>query len=218
MWSIRAARCWRLRPRGRRSPRTSRALPQVAALMTPNGQALASGTDADGHSVLTASSAVPKLGWIVFFEQPTAQALAPIRDQLVRIALLIGLGLAGRDPRRHAAGAAHADPDHGAAHRRAAARRRRFQPPHRRPHQGRAGRTRRPVQQHGRPAPGDLFRPRNQGRGAHPRPRAVDQRAEGARGGRPRGRLLARSQRRAADGRRARAGNHPRRRGADLRL
>src|SRR5437868_7390504 len=69
-------------------------LPQVAALMTPNGQPLASGTDPDGQSVLTASSTMPKLGWTVFFEQPTAQALAPIRDQLVRVALLIGLGLA----------------------------------------------------------------------------------------------------------------------------
>jgi class 3 adenylate cyclase/HAMP domain-containing protein len=69
-------------------------LPQVAALMTPNGQAQASGTNADGDAVLTASAAVPKLGWLVFFEQPTAQALAPIRDQLVRVALLIGLGLA----------------------------------------------------------------------------------------------------------------------------
>ncbi|MBV8927213.1 MAG: HAMP domain-containing protein [Bradyrhizobium sp.] len=68
-------------------------LSQVAALMTPESQPLASGTDADGHSVLTASSAVPKLGWVVYFEQPTAQALAPIRDQLVRGALLIGLGL-----------------------------------------------------------------------------------------------------------------------------
>jgi len=43
--------------------------------------------------VLTTSSTVPKLGWLVFFEQPTAQALAPIRDQLVRIALLMALGL-----------------------------------------------------------------------------------------------------------------------------
>jgi class 3 adenylate cyclase/HAMP domain-containing protein len=68
-------------------------LPQVAALMTPDGQSLGSGTDADGHSVLTASATVPKLGWVVFFEQPTSQALAPIRDQLVRGALLIGLGL-----------------------------------------------------------------------------------------------------------------------------
>jgi class 3 adenylate cyclase/HAMP domain-containing protein len=68
-------------------------LPQVAALMTPTGVPLASGTDDSGHSVLTTSSTVPKLGWVVFFEQPTAQALSPIRDQLVRVALLIGLGL-----------------------------------------------------------------------------------------------------------------------------
>jgi class 3 adenylate cyclase/HAMP domain-containing protein len=68
-------------------------LPQVAALIRPNGQALASGTDVDRHAVLTTASAIPKLGWFVCFEQPTAQALAPIRDQLVRIALLISLGL-----------------------------------------------------------------------------------------------------------------------------
>jgi class 3 adenylate cyclase/HAMP domain-containing protein len=68
-------------------------LPQVATLMTPDGTPLFAGTDGDGNAVLTAASAVPKLGWFVFFEQPTAQALLPIRDQLVRIALLIGLGL-----------------------------------------------------------------------------------------------------------------------------
>jgi class 3 adenylate cyclase/HAMP domain-containing protein len=70
------------------------ALPQVAPLMNPGGVAPASGTDSGGHSVLTTANAVPKLGWFVLFEQPTAQALAPIRDQLVRIALLIALGLA----------------------------------------------------------------------------------------------------------------------------
>jgi class 3 adenylate cyclase/HAMP domain-containing protein len=69
------------------------ALPQVAALIAPDGKPAGSGTDADGHAVLTAAATVPKLGWIVFFEQPTAQALAPIRDQLLRAALLIGLGL-----------------------------------------------------------------------------------------------------------------------------
>jgi len=69
------------------------ALPQVAALVRPDGQPLASGTDTGGEAVLTASSVVPKLGWLVFYEQPTAQALAPIRDQLLRIALLIALGL-----------------------------------------------------------------------------------------------------------------------------
>jgi HAMP domain-containing protein len=69
------------------------ALPQVAAVSKPGGVALASGTDSKGHAVLTTASLVPKLGWHVFFEQETAQALTPIRDQLMRIALLIGLGL-----------------------------------------------------------------------------------------------------------------------------
>jgi class 3 adenylate cyclase/HAMP domain-containing protein len=68
-------------------------LPQVAALIAPTARELASGSDSEGQAVLTASTAVPKLGWFVLFEQPTAQALAPIRDQLVRVALLIGLGL-----------------------------------------------------------------------------------------------------------------------------
>src|SRR5206468_1873570 len=49
--------------------------------------------DGKGNAVLTTSSLVPKLGWHVFFEQETAQALTPIRDQLARIALLIALGL-----------------------------------------------------------------------------------------------------------------------------
>ncbi|QDW36173.1 HAMP domain-containing protein [Bradyrhizobium sp. KBS0727] len=69
------------------------ALPQVAALIKPGGAALSTGTDGAGHDVLTTSSPVPKLGWHVFYEQPTAQALTPIRDQLARIALLIALGL-----------------------------------------------------------------------------------------------------------------------------
>ena len=68
-------------------------LPQVAAVLAPGGSVPASGKDVAGQAVLTTSSAVPKLGWHVFFEQPTAQALAPIRDQLARIALLMALGL-----------------------------------------------------------------------------------------------------------------------------
>ncbi len=70
------------------------ALPQVEAVLQPNGRALNSGAAADGTSVLTTANAMPKLGWFVFFEQPTSQALAPIRDQLLRIFLLILLGLA----------------------------------------------------------------------------------------------------------------------------
>jgi class 3 adenylate cyclase/HAMP domain-containing protein len=69
------------------------ALPQVAAMMAKERVPTESGSDVDGHSMLTAAAAVPKLGWSIFFEQPTSTALAPIRDQLVRIALLVGLGL-----------------------------------------------------------------------------------------------------------------------------
>jgi class 3 adenylate cyclase/HAMP domain-containing protein len=68
-------------------------LPQVAAAIVPGREPETSGTDFSGHSVLSAASTVPKLGWSVLFEQPTTQALTPIRDQLVRIALLIGMGL-----------------------------------------------------------------------------------------------------------------------------
>jgi class 3 adenylate cyclase/HAMP domain-containing protein len=68
-------------------------LPQVAAAISPGHGPDTSGTDVNGHSVLSAASTVPKLGWSVMFEQPTTQALTPIRDQLVRIALLIGMGL-----------------------------------------------------------------------------------------------------------------------------
>jgi class 3 adenylate cyclase/HAMP domain-containing protein len=79
-----------------RGPATGKdlsALLQVAAALKPDSESLADGTDADGHSVLTASSAIPKLGWFVFYEQPLSQALTPIRDSLVRIALLLLLGL-----------------------------------------------------------------------------------------------------------------------------
>jgi len=98
----RIASAYLVDPRGRvlassaRGPEVAKdlaALPQVAALLTPDGKPVSSGTDADGHAVLTAAATVPRLGWIVVFEQPTAQALAPIRDQLLRGALLIGLGL-----------------------------------------------------------------------------------------------------------------------------
>jgi class 3 adenylate cyclase/HAMP domain-containing protein len=68
------------------------ALPQIAAAIAAEG-APSSGKNFEGQSVLTAASMVPKLGWRVIFEQPTAQALNPIRDQLLRIALLIGMGL-----------------------------------------------------------------------------------------------------------------------------
>lgn len=69
------------------------ALPQVAAVLSSNGRPIASGKDVDGNAVLTTAISAPNLGWHVFYEQPRSQALSPIRDQLVRIALLIALGL-----------------------------------------------------------------------------------------------------------------------------
>lgn len=68
-------------------------LPQVAAAIAPDRAVATSGTDLNGQSVMSAATIVPKLGWYVMFEQPSTQALMPIRDQLVRIALLIGVGL-----------------------------------------------------------------------------------------------------------------------------
>ena len=148
-------------------------LPQVAALMTPEGKAVQHrASTPTAMPCSTAAGVVPKLGWIVLFEQPTALALAPIRDQLVRGAPADRARAAGRDPRRHHFGAADADPDHGAEHRRATARRRRFRPSHRGQDRRRAGRARRAVQRHGRPArrrPMPASNPRSRsGRGISP--------------------------------------------------
>ena len=92
MSSTPKARCWRVLDRARgRQEFVGAAAGRRRQQARRCGAGV--GTDAKGHAVLTTSSAVPRLGWHVFFEQPTAQALTPIRDQLVRIALLIGLGL-----------------------------------------------------------------------------------------------------------------------------
>ena len=168
--------------------------------------------------MLTTSSPVPKLGWHVFFEQPTAQALTPIRDQLVRIALLIALGLvvaiiAGTVMARRMLVPITA--------LRAGARRLGAGDFGHRIEVKTSDELEELADQFNGMA-GQLAEtysgPRSQGEGADAGPGAVDQRAQGARGSRPRGGLLARPQRRAADGRRARAGNHPCRRRADLRL
>ena len=194
------------------------ALPQVAAVSKPGGVAPTSGTDARGNAVLTTSSLVPKLGWHVFFEQETAQALTPIRDQLVRIALLIGLGLvvaiiAGTIMARRMLVPITA-----------------LQAGARRLGAGDFGhrievKTSDELEELANQFNGMAGQlaetysgPRREGEGADAGSGAIDQRAQGARGSRPRGRLLARPQRRAAHGRRARAGNHPCRRRADLRL
>ncbi|MCK1545663.1 GAF domain-containing protein [Bradyrhizobium sp. 147] len=80
-------------PRGPDVGKDLSKLPQVAAAIAPGREPDTSGTDFNGHAVMSAASTLPKLGWSVLFEQPATQALMPIRDQLVRIALLIGMGL-----------------------------------------------------------------------------------------------------------------------------
>src|SRR6266446_881939 len=48
----------------------------------------------DGHRVLSASAAIPKLGWLVFVEQPLSEALAPLFTAVLQTGLLLVLGLA----------------------------------------------------------------------------------------------------------------------------
>src|ERR1700737_1813544 len=47
----------------------------------------------DGHRVLSASAAIPKLGWLVFVEQPLSEALAPLYTSVLQTGLLLVLGL-----------------------------------------------------------------------------------------------------------------------------
>ena len=71
-------------------------LPQVAAARgTP--AATAEQTEIvrnlDGHRVLSASAAIPRLGWLVFVEQPIGEALAPLYTSVLDTGLLLALGL-----------------------------------------------------------------------------------------------------------------------------
>jgi hypothetical protein len=74
------------------------ALPQVAAVLTARpgtdpGEGGTFDTSPKGASVLSASAAVPALGWHVFVELPTAEAYAPLWAALIRSACLLGLGI-----------------------------------------------------------------------------------------------------------------------------
>jgi signal transduction histidine kinase len=48
----------------------------------------------DGHRVLSASAAIPRLGWLVFVEQPIGEALAPLYTSALNTGLLLVIGLA----------------------------------------------------------------------------------------------------------------------------
>jgi signal transduction histidine kinase len=72
------------------------ALEQVrAARANPGGdpEAVAIGHDSQGRQVLTAFAPVPALGWLVFVEQPLAEAFEGIRASVGRAAILIFLGV-----------------------------------------------------------------------------------------------------------------------------
>jgi signal transduction histidine kinase len=73
------------------------ALPQVrAARAVPAAQDVVSETAGlKGGQALTSHAAIERLGWLVFVEQPIAEALAPLEGEIVRsvIFLVVGLGL-----------------------------------------------------------------------------------------------------------------------------
>jgi len=75
------------------------ALPQVRAALTRVGVEPDSpsnpenAVDSRGRPVLTAYASIPSLGWIVFVEQPRAEALAPIYASAQRTGILLLLGL-----------------------------------------------------------------------------------------------------------------------------
>jgi class 3 adenylate cyclase/HAMP domain-containing protein len=69
------------------------ALPQIAAGLH-KGRRTGAGRDPDGHAVLAAVQPIARLNGSVVFEQPRSQALAPVRDLMVRTAWLIAFGLA----------------------------------------------------------------------------------------------------------------------------
>ncbi len=73
------------------------ALPQVAAARSGSvatAEPAAIVRNLDGHRVLSASAPIPKLGWLVFVEQPISEALAPLYTTLLNTGLVLGLGLA----------------------------------------------------------------------------------------------------------------------------
>jgi GAF domain-containing protein/HAMP domain-containing protein len=72
-------------------------LPQVTAARSSPGEAAEPAAivrNLDGHRVLSASAAIPRLGWLVFVEQPIGEALAPLYTSLRYSGLLLVLGLA----------------------------------------------------------------------------------------------------------------------------
>lgn len=68
-------------------------LPQVAGAMAGSGERVQTARALSGQSVLSAHATIPRLGWIVFVEQPTAEALAPVYAALYQTLALLALGV-----------------------------------------------------------------------------------------------------------------------------
>ncbi|HEY2996109.1 MAG TPA: GAF domain-containing protein [Methylomirabilota bacterium] len=69
-------------------------LPQVAAGLTPSpDDDLTIARDLKGIEVLTANSRIPSLGWVVFVEQPVAEAFAPVRASAYRVIAVVLAGI-----------------------------------------------------------------------------------------------------------------------------
>ncbi|HKO08046.1 MAG TPA: GAF domain-containing protein [Alphaproteobacteria bacterium] len=68
-------------------------LPQVAAARAGAGEAVALARNLAGRRVLSASAAIPDLGWLVFVEQPLAEAFTPLYAAGLRSAAIVCFGL-----------------------------------------------------------------------------------------------------------------------------
>jgi class 3 adenylate cyclase len=69
-------------------------LPQVArALSTQQGSSGTIARSRDGISVLSSHAAIDSLGWTVFVESPTSEALAPIYGSMIRTSFLLAVGI-----------------------------------------------------------------------------------------------------------------------------
>ena len=77
---------------GRRLGTNFRDLPQVSARVD-GAEQVRFGQDPDGRSVLTASAAIPRMSWYVFFEQPLSKALQPVYSLLYLIGGLLAAGI-----------------------------------------------------------------------------------------------------------------------------
>ncbi|MBP0463487.1 HAMP domain-containing protein [Roseomonas sp. PWR1] len=69
------------------------ALPQVAGAIAGAGERVRAARGVDGRAVLSAHATIPRLGWIVFVEQPTSEALAPVYAAAYQTLALLALGV-----------------------------------------------------------------------------------------------------------------------------